>query len=97
MRPNTARKAITKIQQFRGIELLPDSAYSPDLASSDYHPFGSIAHFLLGRNFETFETVEVDLTESIASITRDWYRREIINLAERWLKTIESDGLYFEQ
>ena len=36
-------------------------------------------------------------TESFASNTRVWYRREIINLAERWLNTIESDGLYFEE
>ena len=28
---------------------------------------------------------------------RDWYRHGIINLAERLLKTIESDGLYIEE
>ena len=56
-----------------------------------------MAHWLRGRNFENIEAVEVDLTEFFASKTRDWYRREIINLAERWLKTIESDCLYFEE
>ena len=72
-------------------------AYNPDLAPSDYHMFRSMAHFLRGRNFESIEAVEVDLGEFFASKTRDWYRRGIINLAERWFKTIESEGLYFEE
>ena len=29
--------------------------------------------------------------------TRDWYRCGVINLAERWLKTTENDGLYSEE
>ena len=56
-----------------------------------------MAHFLLGRNFENFEAVEMGVTEFFVSKTWDWYRRGIINLAERWLKTIESDDLYFEE
>ena len=56
-----------------------------------------MAHFLRGRNFQNIEAVEVSLNEFFTSKTRDWYRRGIINLAERWLKMIESDGLYFEE
>ena len=70
--------------------------HSTHLAPSDYHLFRFMAHFLQGRNFENIEAVEVGFTKFLASETRDRYRREIINLAERWLKTIESDGLYFE-
>ena len=80
-----------------GIELLPHPAYNPDLATSDYHLLPSMVHFLRGRNFEILEAVEVGLTEFFASKTRDWYSHWIINVAERWLKTIESDGLYFEE
>ena len=56
-----------------------------------------MANYLRERNCENFEAVEVGLTDFFASKTRDWYRRGIINLAEEWLKTIESDGLYFEE
>ena len=87
---------MTKIQEFGGIELLPHSAYRPDLPTFDHHQFRSMAHFLCGRNFEIIEAVEVGLTEFFASKTGEWYRREIINLTKRWLQTIESDGLYFE-
>lgn len=86
-----------KIQELGGIELLPHPAYSPDLAPSDYHLFRSMAHFLRRRNFDNIEAVQVGLAEFFASKTRNWYRRGIMNLAERWLKTIESNGLYFEE
>ena len=56
-----------------------------------------MAHFMRGGNFENIETVELGRTEFFTSKTRDWYRRGIINLAEWWLKIIESDGLYFEE
>ena len=96
-KPLTARTTTTKIQEFGEIQLLPHPAYNHDLAPSYYHLFRSLTLFLHGRNFENFKAVEVDLTEFFASKTRDWYRREIINLAERRLKTIESGELYFEE
>ena len=86
-----------KIQELEGIVLPPHPEYSPDLAPSVYYLFRCMAHFLLARNFENIEAVEVGLTEFFASKTRDWYRREKINLAERWYKTIESDDPYFEK
>ena len=88
---------MTKIQEFEGIDLLPHPAYSADHVPSDYRMFRSMAHFLRGRNFENIDAVEVDHTEFFASKTRDWYRRGIINIAERWLSTIEYNGFYFEK
>ena len=96
-RPHTARTTMTKNQELRGIELLPRQAYSPDLAPSDRHLFLTMAHFFRGRYLEYIEAVELGLVEFFASKTRYWYRRGIINLAERWLKTLESEGLFFEE
>ena len=52
---------------------------------------------LVPSDFENIEAVEVGLAEFFVSKTSAWYRRGIINPAERWLKTIESGGLYFEE
>ena len=82
-RPYTLRITMVKTQELGGIDLLPHPAYSPDLAPSDYHPFQSMAHFLRARNFENIEAVELGLTEFFPSKTRVWYRRGILNLAER--------------
>ena len=40
-RPHTARVTVEKIRTF-GWETLPHLPYSPDLAPSDYHLFGSV-------------------------------------------------------
>jgi histone-lysine N-methyltransferase SETMAR len=49
-RPNTAKKTLKKIEELGSIELLPHSAFSPDLAPSDYYLFRSMAPFLRGKN-----------------------------------------------
>ena len=54
-----------------------------------------MAHFLRGRNFEAVEGVSPNSLHKKPEIVS--YRRGKIKLAERWLKTIESDGLYLEQ
>ena len=83
--PHTTGTIKTKMQELGWFELLPHPAYNPDLAPSDYHLFQSMIHSLRGRNFESIEAVEVSHTEFFAPKTRDWYRRGIINLSERWL------------
>ena len=55
-----------------------------------------MAHFFGGRNLENIEAVQSG-SHLILRTTRDPKRRGIINLTERWLNTIEPDGLYFEE
>ena len=38
-------------------EVLPHPAYSPDLASSDYHLFSSMGYALAERHFDSYEDV----------------------------------------
>ncbi|CAF1683781.1 unnamed protein product [Rotaria magnacalcarata] len=80
-----------------GIEVLPHPTYSPDLAPSDYGLFRSMVHFFRGRRFETFDQVEAVCRELFESKEPHWYRDQIRQLAERWRKVIENDGLYFEE
>lgn len=95
-KPHTAKKTIDKIIKWESFELLPHPAYSPDLAPSDYHLFRSMAHFLRGRSFNDLDEVETACQEFFRSKEKDWYQQGIQQLADRWLKTIESNGLYFE-
>ena len=94
--PHKAKMTTDKIQQLDAIELLPHPAYSPDLAPSDYYLFRSMAHFLRGRRFDNLEQVENGVQEFFASKDKEWYQHGIQELAERWTKTIDHDGLYFE-
>ena len=92
VRLQTVRTIVTKIQELGRIELLSHPAYSPDLAPSDYHLFRSMPNSCMQGISKTLK-----LWNWVSPKTRDWHRRGIINLTERWLKTIESDGLYFEE
>ncbi len=54
-------------------------------------------HFLRGRRFETFDQVEAACREFFESKEPHRYRDQIRQLAERWRKVIENDGLYLEE
>jgi histone-lysine N-methyltransferase SETMAR len=92
-----ARLTQAKIQELGAVEVLPHPAYSPDIAPSDYGLFRSMATFLRGRRFETFDEVEAACREFFVSKSKDWYRQQIGLLAERWVTVIENDGLYFAE
>lgn len=94
---HTAVRTKEKISELPGIEVLPHPAYSPDLAPSDYHLFRSMAHFLRGRTFDSLEEVENGCREFFASKPAEWYRRGIEQLAQRWTKAVECNGIYFEE
>ena len=94
---HTSWVAKRKIEELDGVEVLPHPPYSPDLAPSDYHLFRSMAHFLRGRQFSNEDELSNGINEFFASKDRGWYRRGIEQLADRWTKCIEADGLYFEE
>lgn len=95
--PHTSRIAKQKLDELEGIEVLPHPPYSPGLAPSDYHLFRSMAHFLRGRRFNNLNEVRGGIQEFFNSKDRDFYQRGIEQLADRWLKCVEANGLYFEE
>ncbi|KAJ4445319.1 hypothetical protein ANN_07124 [Periplaneta americana] len=61
---HTDRVTVKKIRTF-GWETLPQSPYSPDLAPSDYHIFGSVKEQLRGQRYQHIP----NLTGPVASMT----------------------------
>lgn len=86
-----------KIQELNGFEVLPHHPYNSNIAPSDYGLFRSMASFLRGQRFETYDDVERACRVFFASKPKDWYRDQIRKLAERWVMVIENNGLYFEE
>jgi hypothetical protein len=58
--------------------------------------FSSIAQFLRGKIFQSVADVEVEVEEIFASKDKEWFYQAIKELAEKWMKTIEHEDLYFE-
>ena len=71
--------------------MLSHPGYSPDLAPSNYHLFESMAHFCVEEIWKTSNLWKW------ASPNSSHQKPETGTVAERWIKTIESDGLYFEE
>jgi hypothetical protein len=96
-RPHTAKKTLQKIEELEGIELLPHPALSPDLEQSDYYYlFRSMAQFLRGKKFQSVADVEVTVEEFFASKDKEWFYQAFKELAEKLVKTIDHEGLYFK-
>jgi histone-lysine N-methyltransferase SETMAR len=93
---HTAKKTLQKIEDLEDIELLQHPAFSPDLEPSDCCLFRSMAQFLRGKKFQSVADVEVAVEEFFASKNKEWFYQSFKELAEKWAKTTEHEGLYFE-
>jgi hypothetical protein len=64
--------------------------------SDYYYLFHSTTQFLCGKKFQSVVGVEVAVEEFFAAKDKEWFYQAFKELAEKWLKTIEHEGLYFE-
>ena len=92
---HTAKPVKETIEAFSW-EILSHTAYSPDLAPSDYYLFASMGHALSDQHFTSYENVRKCLDGWFASKERQFSWRGIHQLPDRWEKCIASDGQYFE-
>jgi hypothetical protein len=54
-----------------------------------------MAQFLRGKKFLTVADVAVAVEEIFASKDEEWFYQAFKELAEKWVKTTEHEGLYF--
>jgi histone-lysine N-methyltransferase SETMAR len=94
--PHTAKRTLQKIEELEGTELLLHPAFSSDLAPSDYYLFCFMAQFLRGKKFQSVADVKVAVEEFFASKDKEWFYQAFKELAEKWVKTTEHEGLYSE-
>jgi hypothetical protein len=89
---------VNRYQHFRveASQIRELSAYIAQHQPSDYCLFCSRAQFLRGKKFQTVADVEVAAEEFFASKDKEWFYQAFKELAEKWVKTIEHEGLYFE-
>jgi transposase len=72
--------------------VLPHPPYSPDLAASDYHLFGSLKEHLGGRRFCNNEEVIQDVQKWLHLQPKDFFLSGIHKLPDRWRKRITNQG-----
>ena len=77
-------------------QLLPHSAYSPDLAPSDFRLFGPLKDPLRGR-FGGESELKSAVNEVVKTMSKDWFEEGMKKVAERWRKCIDLQGDYVEK
>ena len=75
-------------------EKLPHAPYSPDLAPSDYHLFGSLALSIKEKNFDDLDHLKSEIETFFSSQRPDFYAKGIFELPKRCSKVIDTDGEY---
>jgi hypothetical protein len=55
-----------------------------------------MAQFLRGKKFQSVADVEVAIEEFLLPKIKEWFYQALKELAEKWVKTIEHEGLHFE-
>jgi histone-lysine N-methyltransferase SETMAR len=84
------------LQEF-GWEVFEHSAYSPDLAPSDFHLSQKLKEFLGGRRFKSDEEVKDAVKEWLNGLAAEVYDEGIQKLVTRYDKCLNVGGDYAEK
>ncbi len=76
---------------------LPQPAYSPDLAPSDFWLFSRLKRNLRGIRYRNLEELKDAIADELGQITAMEYRHSIMNSwPRRWRACLQEQGNYFE-
>lgn len=92
-RPHVAKIVQQKIEAL-GWEVLPHPPYSPDMAPSDYHLFRSMQHSLAEIKFKDTEEVRNWVSSFFEQQPREFFKRGIHSLRQKWQSVIDNNGEY---
>jgi len=96
---NAQAHAAFSVAQFltsKGIALMPQPPYSPDLAPSDFFLFPKAKSALKGHNFETTEDIQTSVTQALNNIPQAVFQESYKQWQHRWKTYVQVQGMYFE-
>ena len=80
----------------KGIPVVPQPSYSPDLSPCDFILFPKLKFHLKGRHFGTVENIEKAVTDQLKAIPVSDYQRCYEEWKQRLRRCVASQGNYFE-
>ena len=83
--------------QRNGYELIPQPAYSPNLAPSDYFLFPNLKKDIRGRHFRFNEEVVAAVEEWVRDKDPGFFNSGLMALEHRWSKCIILEGNYIKK
>ena len=95
-RPHVAKMTLAKIAELNW-EIMLHPSYSPDLSPTDFHLFLSLDNHMKNRTFNIEDDLTTEVHSFFQSKTKDFYKNGITKSLNRWEKTIECEGSYFDE
>ena len=95
-RVHTCKVAKDAVEQ-NGYELIPNPAYSPDLAPSDFFLVPDLKKDIRGCHFRSDEKVVTAVEEWVSGKDPDFFSLGLMALEQHWYKYITLEGNYNEK
>ena len=95
-RVHTCKVAMDAVER-NGYELIPHTAYLPDLAPSDFFLFPNLTKDICGLHFRSDEEVVTPVEEWVNEKDPDFFSSGLMALEHRWSKCITLKGNYIEK
>ena len=80
----------------KGISLVPQPPYSPDLSPCDFFLFPKLKFHLKGRAFGTMDNIQRVVTEQLWTHLHEDFQRCYLEWVQRFRRCVASQGNYFE-
>ena len=93
---HTCKIAMDAVER-NGYELIPQQAYSPDLAPSDYFLFPNLKKDICGRHFRSNQEVVAAVEEWVGDKDPGFFSSGLMALVHRWSMCIILEGNYIEK
>ena len=75
---------------------LNHSAYSPDIAPSDYHLFSQLKKFLRGKKFSSNDEAVTTVEDYLTDLNSEFFCKGIQSLHDRWQCMVASNDQYIQ-
>ena len=70
--------------------------YSPDLSPCDYFLFPKLKTAMKGAFYDDILTIQSAVTQVLKNIPKTEFKKSMDRLVDRFKRSIESNGTYFE-
>ncbi|GBN96995.1 hypothetical protein AVEN_58283-1 [Araneus ventricosus] len=94
-RPHSVVITQQLMEQFK-LDVSYDPAYSPDLATSDFHLFLELKNWIGGQSFQKNEEIQSNVKAYLTSLEVTFFEERIVNLVHRHDKYLNLHGDYLE-
>jgi len=94
--PAHATFSVAQVLTSKGITMIPQPPFSPDLAPCDFILFQKANSTMKGHHFESTEDIQRSVTQALNDIPQAAFQECYKQWQHRWKTCVQAQGMYFE-